>query len=399
MAVPSPTAVIGGGIVGLAVAREILFREPDAKVLLLEKESDIATHQTGHNSGVIHSGIYYPAESEKARRSREGAQLLVEFCEQHQIAHKRVGKAIVATSSTEFSLLDRLFEQGLANKIPGLRRISREELRGIEPAVTGLRGLYLPEVEIVDFREVAKALKEDFLNRGGMVFLHRRVVSLREKGNRVHLQTESGEFEGSYLINCAGLYSDLVARQAGLKVPIQILPFRGEYFLLPREQAAKIRGLVYPVPDPRLPFLGVHLTPTLAGEVTVGPNAVLALAREGYRWSDVNWREAAEYLTYPGFWRMGLRYWKTGFFEAARSLSKSLYAASARKFLPGLRTSDLLPGGSGVRAQAVDFQGNLLHDFLYVEGPRSFHVLNAPSPAATASLAIARKIFCLIPKE
>lgn len=389
--------VVGGGIIGLAVAREILNQFPERKVLLLEKEPDIATHQTGHNSGVIHSGIYYPAGSDKALCSREGIELLREFSDRHKILRKRLGKVIVATASSELQGLDWLYKQGLANKIPGLRRISSEELKEIEPAVRGLAALHLAEVEIIDFRAVGRALKDEFLAQGGNLVLHRRVSAIRGKPEGVIVQTESGEYEGSYLINCAGLYSDWVARKAGERVSIRIIPFRGEYFLLRPELASKIRGLVYPVPDPELPFLGVHLTPTLKGQVLVGPNAVLALCREGYRWSQVHWGEILDYLVYPGFWRMSFRYWKTGIFETARSLLRPLYAASARKFLPELRASDLLAGGSGVRAQAVDSEGRLLHDFLYTQSRRALHVLNAPSPAATASLAIARKIVKLCP--
>ncbi len=394
-----PILVIGGGIVGLAVARELLLRRPDEKVLVLEKEPDIATHQTGHNSGVIHSGIYYPADSDKAEGCREGVRLLNEFCDRHQIKRKRCGKVIVATEAEELPHLGKLHQQGIANQIPGLRQITPEELRGIEPAISGLKALYLPEVSLVDFREVSTALKKDFEAKGGVVSLHRKVTRITPEKNEIRVETDRGSFTADYLINCAGLYSDRIAELAGCKVPVRIVPFRGEYFYLAGEISNKIQGLVYPVPDSRFPFLGVHLTPTLDGKVTAGPNAVLALGREGYRWQEMNLREVFDYLSYEGFWRMGLKYWRTGLFEVVRSLAKPLYVASVRKFLPDLKVSDLLADGSGVRAQAVAKNGDLVHDFLYLQQPGALHILNAPSPAATASLAIAKKIVDLVPQQ
>lgn len=392
-----PLLVIGGGIVGLSTARELLLRRPGRKVLLLEKESEVATHQTGHNSGVIHSGIYYPPNSDKAKGCQEGVRLLNEFSDRHVIRRKRVGKVIVATTPGELAGLERLYQQGISNRIPGLRMISCEELHEIEPEISGIKALHLPEVSLVDFREVSEALKKEFLACGGALFLHRKVVAIRQTNSEVRVRTEKEDYAGSFLVNCGGLYADTLAQQAGLKVPARIIPFRGEYFVLQPEIAKKIHGLVYPVSDPRFPFLGAHLTPTMRGEVTAGPNAVLALAREGYRWGEINLKELADTLSYGGFWQMAFKYGKTGLFEVARSLIKPLYAASVRKFLPGLQSSDLLAGGSGVRAQAVDRSGQLIQDFLTVEGPRSLHVLNAPSPAATASLALARRIANLVP--
>lgn len=384
--------VIGGGIIGLAVARELLVRRPGQKVLLLEKEPQIALHQTGHNSGVVHSGIYYPAGSEKAAGCLEGVRLLGEFCDKHKIERKRAGKVIVATYPEEFTGLEKLYQQGKANGIPGLRMISAGELREIEPAVTGLKALYLAEVSLVDFRRVSEALKSEFIAGGGTLQLHRKVVAIQSSEKEIRVKTEKDEYAGSYLINCGGLYCDRLAELAGCKVPVRIIPFRGEYFFLRPEIAGKIRGLVYPVADPKFPFLGVHLTPTLKGEVTAGPNAVLALAREGYRWQDICPAEVWDYFSYGGFWRMSAKHWRTGFFEVARSLVKFLYAASVRKFLPDLKSSDLFGRGSGVRAQAVNSKGELVHDFLYLEQPRASHILNAPSPAATASLVIAKRI-------
>lgn len=391
-----PRVVIGAGIVGLAVARELLLCRPGAKVLVLEKESDIATHQTGHNSGVIHSGIYYPLHSDKAKSSREGVRLLHEFCDHHSIPRRRCGKVIVATEPEELPRLEKLYQQGTINKIPGLRQIGPEELREIEPRVSGLKALYLPEVSLVDFRKVAGAIRQEVESLGGTVSLHRKVCRIHSESNEIGIETEHQTYRGSYLINCGGLYSDRIARSAGLEPPVRIIPFRGEYFDLNPEIAREIRGLVYPVPDPRFPFLGVHLTPTLDGRVTAGPNAVLALSREGYRWKDINLQEVLDDFAYGGFWKMTFRYWRTGVFEMARSLLKTLYVASVRKFLPSLKASDLWPDGSGVRAQAVAKNGDMVHDFLYLRQPRAIHILNAPSPAATASLAIAKKIVDLL---
>ena len=391
--------VIGAGIVGLAVARELLSRQPDRQILVLEKEPTIASHQTGHNSGVIHSGIYYQPGSLKALTCREGNRLLHEFADHHHLQRERCGKLIVAAHSRELAALEKIYEQGKANKIPGLRMVSYQELNEREPHLRGRAALSLPEVALIDFREVSEALKKEIQTSGGTLHLHRKVNGVRSFKGEVVVETDRETFSGSYLINCGGLYSDKIARLAGCEVPVRILPFRGEYFRLIPEKAKKIKRLIYPVPDPRLPFLGVHLTPTLRGEVLAGPNAVLALAREGYSWKSVNLEEVGDYLSYPGFWRMAARYWRTGFFEMARSLLKPFYAASVRNFLPCLKSSDLLPAQSGVRAQAVNAKGDLIHDFLYLQQPRAIHILNAPSPAATASLAIAKQIVTLVLKE
>jgi len=383
---------VGGGILGLSVGREILLRSPDSKILLLEKESEVATHQTGHNSGVIHSGIYYPSGSEKAEGCREGIRLLNVFSEEYGIPRKRVGKVIVASHKSEFAALQTLFEQGLANQIPGLRMLSSEELHRVEPRIQGFAALHLPEVALIDFRKVSEALKKDILKRGGQVVLHQKVTAIESREKEVRVRTEAETYTGSFLFNCAGLHADLLAGLAGSRLPARIIPFRGEYFRLAPRAAQGILGLVYPAPDPRLPFLGVHLTPDFEGGINVGPNAVLAWAREGYRRGQMKGSDIGNFLSYGGFWRMAAKYWRTGLFETVRSWIKPLYAASVRKFLPEIKSSDLLPGGSGVRAQAVDPKGNLIHDFLFVESPRAIHVLNAPSPAATASLALAQKI-------
>lgn len=385
--------VAGGGIVGLTVAREILLRFPDAKVTLLEKERSLAMHQTGHNSGVIHSGIYYPPDSEKARGCREGIPLLNAFCDRHAIARKKVGKVIVATDDAELATLERISVQGKA--VAGMRLIGRDELRDVEPAIDGIKAIHLPDVAIIDYRTVCGKLREEIVEKGGEVFVAHKVLSVTDKV----IETEQGSYQADHFINCGGLHSDRIAEASGVKSPVRIIPFRGEYFTLADRMAREIRGLVYPVPDPRYPFLGVHLTPMMDGRVTAGPNAVLALAREGYGWRNINLRDVADAALFPGFWRMAMTHWKTGLFELTRSAIKPLYAGSVRKFLPQLSDADLLPGDSGVRAQAVDGNGTLIHDFLYVRGPRSTHILNAPSPAATASFSIARRIVDLLPAQ
>lgn len=389
--------VVGGGIVGFAVALELQSRYPDLKILILEKEGRIAAHQTGHNSGVIHSGIYYKPGSLKAETCLEGAFLLHQFCDRHHIPRKRSGKVIVASHAGEIPALEQLYQQGIANRIQNIKMISRDELREIEPAVHALKAIHLPDVSLVDFQRVCETIRGEFAKKGGTVHLHQKVQAIRFSSHEVVAQTDRGEHTADYLVNCAGLYSDHIAEQAGCKIPARIIPFRGEYFLLREEIAKKIRGLVYPVPDPQFPFLGVHLTPTLKGEITVGPNAVLALAREGYSWKDVNLSEMADYLTYFGFWRMALKCWRTAMFELFRSFFKSIYATSVRNFLPDLKSSDLLSGGSGVRAQTVNENGEFIHDFLYLQQPRALHIVNAPSPAATASLAIAKRVVDKVP--
>ncbi|MBI3316657.1 MAG: L-2-hydroxyglutarate oxidase [Candidatus Omnitrophica bacterium] len=403
--------IIGGGIVGLATAREILLRNPEAKVTVLEKESQIALHQSGHNSGVIHSGIYYKPGTEKAKTCREGIRLLHEFCEEKGIVRRRVGKLIIAISEEERQRLGPLKEQGLANGIKDIKQVRQDEIKGYEPSVSGIEGIYLPEVALVDFKEVSEALKADIEAHGGEVVVHRKVTKIVRLRDRTPLPLSSPplrgggqgegeiivladncEYKASFLINCAGLYSDKIARLSGLYPRVRIVPFRGEYFWLNPEKAKLIRGLVYGVPDPRLPFLGMHLTPTLEGRVKVGPNAVLALAREGYFSNQINAQETFELVASPVFWRMALRYWKTGISEVIHSRMMNFYLATLRKFLPTAEISDLTPGPTGVRAQAVDEKGQLVSDFYFMEESDACHVLNAPSPAATAALAIAKRV-------
>lgn len=385
-------AVVGAGIVGLSVAREVLLRFPDAVVSVFEKEAAPAVHQTEHNSGVIHSGIYYPAGSEKALRCREGVRLLGEFCDEQGIHRRKCGKLIVATERSEIPRLEKILEQGRANGIENVRLIEGAEISEIEPAITGVMAVYVPGVEIVDYRLVSSKIADDVRSRGGRFFFNSRVESIQQSGGELNVRAGENTASFDFLINCGGLESDRVARLAGESPDVRIVPFRGEYYNLPDSYAEKIKAMIYPVPDPSLPFLGVHLTPTIDSKMTAGPNAVLALAREGYSWTDVSPRDIADYLGFSGFWKLAARYPRIGLYEMARSLSKTIYARSVRKYLPELNTHDLLPGGSGVRAQAVSKDGAMMHDFVYIRRDRFLHVLNAPSPAATASLAIARKV-------
>lgn len=384
--------VIGAGIVGLATALAFLERFPGLRVAVLEKEAEVAAHQTGHNSGVIHSGIYYRPESLKARLCREGARRMLRFCERQRIPTLACGKLMVATDEREIPVLEALYERGLANGVPGLVKMGPQRIREVEPRAAGLAALHLPRVAVVDFREVARAMARVVGARGGRVVLGARVLGIREGGGRIDVRTTAGNLESRYLVNCAGLHSDAVARMAGLSPQVRILPFRGEYYTLAPAAREWVRGLIYPVPDPRFPFLGVHLTRTVRGAVEAGPNAVLALAREGYTRFRVSPTALGDMLAFPGFWRMARRYWRTGLGEWYRSCAKGAFTRSLQGLVPDLAAGHLAAGGSGVRAQAVARDGRLVDDFLFFDTRRAVHVLNAPSPAATASLAIGEHI-------
>ena len=389
--------IIGGGIIGLAVARELLKRGSVRHLTLLEKEKDVALHQSGRNSGVIHSGIYYRPGSEKALLCRQGIGLLKEFCDRHGIPRRRVGKVVVAAVASEIPELERLENWGRTNGVPGLRMLPQDELRKIEPAIAGIQALHIPDVELVDYRSVAAALAREVRELGGKIELLRRVRQIHSKRYEMVVEADAGIWQAEFLINCAGLYADEIVRLAGSPPPVRIIPFRGEYYELAPAWAQKVRGLVYPAPDPRLPFLGVHFTPTMDGHVKVGPNAVLALAREGYAWNRIVPSELLSMLVSPEFLKMSLHYAAYGVREWSESIFKSLYAKRVRALLPGLPDQDLIKvPTSGVRAQAVDRQGRLVQDFLYIREARALHVLNAPSPAATSSLAIAIRIADLI---
>ncbi len=384
----SDLAVVGGGIVGLAAALALARDFPRLSLTLLEKESAPGSHQTGHNSGVIHSGIYYRPGSLKAGLCVRGGRRMVGFCQERGIPLRRCGKVVVAIEPAEIARLEELYHRGKANGVRDLRLLSPEELREVEPSAAGIRALHVPHVWSVDFGRVAEEMAAEARRLGVRIFTGTRLLRSRAVPGGVVLETTGGEFSARFLINCAGLHADRVARSSGALLPTRILPFRGEYYELVPSKRSLVRGLIYPVPDPRFPFLGVHLSRRVDGRVEVGPNAVLALKREGYRKTDVSLRDAAEVALYPGFWRMAGRHWRTGLMECWRSLSAAAFLRSARRLVPCLERGDLVPAGAGVRAQAVDPDGTLLDDFRIIQGERALHVCNTPSPAATASLAI-----------
>ncbi|MBI1952832.1 MAG: L-2-hydroxyglutarate oxidase [Candidatus Omnitrophica bacterium] len=381
--------VVGGGIVGLATAYSILRLAPGTRLALLEKEPRLAQHQTGHNSGVIHSGLYYKPGSLKARLCRQGAQKLIAFCQEEGIPYRICGKVVVAASQEELPRLGALFEQASLHPIPGLALIDRARLKELEPAVEGIRALHVPSAGVVDFGQVAEALARKIRQGGGEIFLSRRLFSIQARPDGFLLKTSQGEVESSRLVNCAGLHSDTLARMAGHPAdPLAIVPFRGEYYALRSDRASLVNALIYPVPDPRMPFLGVHLTRGIDGRVEAGPNAVLALKREGYRRWDVSLPEMLEMLRFPGFWKMSARFWRVGLEEAYRSFSETAFLKSVQHLVPDVRKGDLVYAKAGVRAQAVSLEGNLVMDFALIREERAIHVINAPSPAATASLSL-----------
>ncbi len=385
-------AIVGGGIVALATARALLERAPRAQLAIVEKEDRLAAHQTGHNSGVIHSGIYYKPGSYKARLCVEGARLMSEFCAERGIKVERCGKTIVATCEDEVPRLKTLYERGTANGVPGLTMIDVARLHEIEPHAAAVAAIHSPNTAIVDYKEVAAALGRELLGQGIAIHLSARVTAIARAGEVFALTTPRATVTARNLVNCAGLYSDRVARMAGATPDVRIVPFRGEYYFLRSERRHLVRGLIYPVPDPEFPFLGVHFTRTVHGDVEAGPNAVLAFAREGYTFGRVRLAELAETLGYSGFWAMARRYWRTGAYEVLRSLNQGLFVRALQRLVPDLRRDDVQRGGAGVRAQAVTPEGALVDDFRIVGDAHAIHVLNAPSPAATASLAIGRHI-------
>jgi len=384
--------VIGAGIVGLATARELLLRKPALRLAVLEKESRVAVHQTGHNSGVIHSGLYYKPGSLKARACVAGAAKLIAYCAERDIPFRLVGKLVVATTPDEVPRLLELYRRGQANGVQGLQLLSAEEIREREPAVTGVRAIWSPRTGIVDFARVAESFADDIRRAGGEILFGHRVIGFQQRSGRVGIETTGGLYEARFVIVCAGLHSDRLARMSGARAEPAIVPFRGDYYVLREERRCLVRTNVYPVPDPRFPFLGVHFTPRLDGSVWLGPNAVLAFAREGYRKTDVDWRDLWETMRYPGFHRLARRYWRVGLQELWRDFSKRAFLRDLRRFVPELEESDLVPGPSGVRAQALSLDGQLVDDFVLDRQPGLLHVRNAPSPAATSCLEIARLI-------
>jgi L-2-hydroxyglutarate oxidase len=391
-------AVIGGGIVGIATAAA-LAAAGVRNVVILEAEGRLAAHQTGHNSGVVHSGIYYRPGSRKAALCTAGREMLYRFCAGTGVPFERCGKLIVATDAAELPALRELERRGRANGLAGVRWLDGPAMREVEPHVAGVAGLHVPDTGIVDYPAVTRALADRVTAAGGGVRLGVRLAGVRRDGPELVLETTAGEVRSRFLVNCGGLHSDRVARLCGVEPGVRIVPFRGEYHDLAPSAARLCRQLIYPVPDPRLPFLGVHFTRMIGGGVECGPNAVLAFRREGYRFAQASVRDLAELARYPGFWRMARRFWRHGAGEMLRSLSRRAFWLAARRLVPALRFHDLRPGGSGVRAQAVTPDGSPVDDFVIRGADRMIHVLNAPSPAATAGLAIGREIAALAARE
>ncbi|MCS6770889.1 MAG: L-2-hydroxyglutarate oxidase [Kiritimatiellae bacterium] len=379
--------IIGGGIVGLATGLALAAR-PGLRVVVAEAESELAAHQTGHNSGVIHSGLYYKPGSLKAQNCTRGREAMYRFCAEYGIPHERCGKVVVAVDSAELPALEELERRGRANGLDGIRRLGPEELREIEPHAAGVAALFIPQTGIVDFRAVAIKMAELILEQGSEVRTRCRFLGAKRADGRLVAETTQGPIRADVLVNCGGLQSDRVARLCGVDPGVQIVPFRGEYYELVPDQRQLVRNLIYPVPDPRFPFLGVHFTRMINGKVEAGPNAVLAFKREGYRRLDVSLRDSVDLATYGGFWRMAGRYWRTGLGEFHRSFSKKAFVRALQRLMPEIREEHLVPAGAGVRAQAVAPDGRLVDDFHIVEAERMVHVLNAPSPAATSSLSI-----------
>lgn len=383
-------AVIGGGIVGVATARALQAR--GLATTVVEAEPELASHQSGRNSGVLHSGLYYRPGSLKARLCAAGREAMAAYCEERGLPWRRCGKLVLATREDELERLGELERRGRANGLGDLRRLTPEEIRRVEPGAAGIDGLWVEETGVVDFQAVVRAMAGELNRDGGGVRTATRVEAVRRERGAFVLETPSAAIRCRTLVNCAGLQSDRVARLCGLDPEVRIVPFRGEYWELTPEAATRVRGLIYPVPDPRLPFLDVHLTRRVDDVVEAGPNAVLALAREGYDWGTVSARDLLDTLAWPGFWRMARSWWRTGLGEMRRSLSRRLFARDLARLVPSIGPGDLRPGGSGVRAQAVDRAGRLLDDFHWVLAERQVHVVNTPSPAATASIAIAEEI-------
>ena len=384
--------VVGGGIVGLATAHRLLEARPGLRLLVLEKESRLAAHQTGHNSGVLHAGLYYRPGSEKARLCASGLRQMVAFCREHGVRHEICGKIVVASTAEELPRLEQLWQRGIANGLQGLRKLSPEQIRKIEPHAGGVAAIHVPQEGIVDYPAVANLLGALIQGRGGDVRLATRCLRMRQDAAGLTVETTGGDFPGRFVVTCGGLHADRLVRAAGGKPSAKIIPFRGEYYTLRDERRHLVRHLIYPVPDPKFPFLGVHFTRLIDGRVEAGPNAVLAFAREGYRWSRFNIRDLAESVLFPGLWRFLAAYPSLSGYEIRRSLSKSEFCRSLQRLVPDVREADLEPGGAGVRAQAMTADGRLLEDFHFEEARGILHVVNAPSPAATASLAIGAEI-------
>lgn len=390
--------IIGGGIVGTATAFSIL-KQKNVKLLLLEAESSLAAHQTGNNSGVIHSGLYYKPGSLKAENCTIGREMMYAFCEEHKLPFEKCGKVVVATSKEEIPALDLLEERGKANGLVGLKRISAKEIKEYEPYANGIDGLFVPQTGIVDYTSVTIKYAELIENAGGVIETNSRLVSVEVKSDELILTTSKEEFHTKFIVNCGGLQSDRIAKLCGVDPGLMIIPFRGEYYKIKKEKQYFVKNLIYPVPDIKFPFLGVHFTRMINGAVEAGPNAVLAFKREGYKKTDFSFTDLLEMKLYPGFWKMAAKFYKLGYQEFRRSFSKDLFVKSLQKLIPEITSEDIEVGGAGVRAQALERDGKLVDDFRIVEAKRMVHVLNAPSPAATASLSIGKTISEMVIKR
>ena len=391
-------AIIGGGIVGTATALN-LQKKGNYKIVILEAEDHLAAHQTGNNSGVIHSGLYYKPGSLKAKNCTLGRELMYRFCEENNIKHDKCGKLVVATNKNEITSLNELERRGKENGLKEIKRLSKEELKEYEPHVNGIEGLFVGETGIVDYKDVVDAYSKLIKENGGEIKTNSRFKSLRKDGSELILETVSGEIRTKFLVNCGGLQSDRIAKLCGVEPGLQIVPFRGEYYKIKKEKEHLVNNLIYPVPDPKFPFLGVHFTRMIKGGVEAGPNAVLAFKREGYKHSDISIPDILGMITYTGFWKMAAKHYKMGFHEFHRSFSKEAFVKALQKLIPEIQLDDIYREGAGVRAQALEPDGKLVDDFRIIEGDKMVHVLNAPSPAATASLSIGQTISELIVKN
>lgn len=385
-------AIIGAGIVGLSTAYQLQLKKPGTKILIIEKEKDVAKHQTGNNSGVIHSGIYYKPGSLKAKNCIQGYKLLIDFAERYQIPYELCGKIIVASDESELQALQNIYDRGLENGLENLKWLEQGEMKEIEPHLKGVKGIRVPQTGIIDYTAMSNKLRDLLTENGAELAFENKVKDIVVSKDETRIKTDKAEYKSSLIVNCAGLYSDKVARLTNQNVNLKIVPFRGEYFELKEEKRYLVKHLIYPVPDPAFPFLGVHFTRMISGGVEAGPNAVLAYAREGYKKSDVNLSEFFETLTWPGFQKVAYKYWRTGLGEFYRSYSKSAFTKALQKLIPEVQSDDLIPGGAGVRAQACDKDGGLLDDFMILESKGVINVCNAPSPAATSSLSIGETI-------
>ncbi|MBK9722029.1 MAG: L-2-hydroxyglutarate oxidase [Saprospiraceae bacterium] len=385
--------IAGAGIVGLSTAYQILEIMPAAKILILEKEAAIATHQTGHNSGVMHSGIYYKPGSYKAKNCIQGYQLLIEFCNTHQIEYKLIGKLIVATKKQEQARLHTIYQNGIQNGLLNLKLLSTTATLELEPNVSCLESIYVPQAGIIDYKIIAQKLKTEIENKGSAIEIGKKIIEIKPRNTGFIIKNEDGsEYETEFFINCAGLQSDRIAKLSGLKLNFRIIPFKGNYYKLNSKKANIVTHLIYPVPDPQFPFLGIHYTRLINGDQTLGPNAVMAFDRESYHHNSINFKDSYDILAFPGFWKLIAKHWKTGISEYARNYSKSYFAKKASEMTPGITSEDLQPAGCGIRAQVVDIHGNMVEDFVAIRKSKMIHICNAPSPAATAGLSIGKQI-------